>query len=153
MPVITPSAFSHINIKVSNLDRSLHFYERVLGFRLVYDNSAKRAQDRVLIGIVAGTALELTLPGDGISTPRDATSAGYSCITFSVPDVDAAYAALLAEGVACEGSLTTLDTGTRLAFFRDPDGNLLEVIDFKGPITLAELFERRAGTQGSFKAR
>jgi catechol 2,3-dioxygenase-like lactoylglutathione lyase family enzyme len=147
MPVITPSAFSHINIKVSNLDRSLRFYERVLGFRLVYDNSAKRVQDRVLIGIVAGTALELTLPGDGITTPREATSAGYSCITFSVPDVDAAYAALLAEVVACEDSLTTLDTGTRLAFFRDPDGNLLEVIDFKGPITLAELFERRAGTQ------
>jgi catechol 2,3-dioxygenase-like lactoylglutathione lyase family enzyme len=147
MPVITPSAFSHINIKVSNLDRSLRFYERVLGFRLVYDNSAKRAQDRVLIGIVAGSALELTLPGDGITTPRDATSAGYSCITFSVPDVDAAYAALLAEGVACEGSLTTLATGTRLAFFRDPDGNLLEVIDFKGPITLAELFEKRVGTQ------
>jgi catechol 2,3-dioxygenase-like lactoylglutathione lyase family enzyme len=147
MPVITPSAFSHINVKVSNLDRSLHFYERVLGFRLVYDNGAKMAQDRVLIGIVAGTALELTLPGDGITAPRDATSAGYSCITFSVPDVDAAYAALLAEGVACEGSLTTLDTGTRLAFFRDPDGNLLEVIDFKGPITLADLFERRMGAQ------
>jgi catechol 2,3-dioxygenase-like lactoylglutathione lyase family enzyme len=147
MPVITPSAFSHINIKVSNLDRSLRFYERVLGFRLVYDNSAKGAQDRVLLGIVAGTALELTLPGDGITTPRDATSAGYSCITFSVPDVDAAYAALLAAGVACDDSLTTLATGTRLAFFRDPDGNLLEVIDFKGPITLAELFEKRVGTQ------
>jgi catechol 2,3-dioxygenase-like lactoylglutathione lyase family enzyme len=45
-------------------------------------------------------------------------------MAFRVPDVDAARAALEAKGVAFDGE--TLQTSVcRMAFFHDPDGNLL----------------------------
>jgi catechol 2,3-dioxygenase-like lactoylglutathione lyase family enzyme len=140
---LKPLALSHIGINVSNLDRSLGYYRRVFGYQLVYDNDAKEEHDHVLIGVIAGTAVELVkkaAPGGHVAPrPVDPNSIGFSGITFSVKDVDEAYTALEHEGLANMDPPVTLPNGIRLVLFRDPDGNLLEVIDLKGPKSLAEL--------------
>jgi catechol 2,3-dioxygenase-like lactoylglutathione lyase family enzyme len=145
MSILEPLAFSHISIKVADLVRSLRYYERVFGYRLAYDNQAAGEAERVLIGIIADTAVELVAPPRGSEAqtlqdhPENLNSIGFSCVTFSVPDVDAAYEALRAEGLANVNPPITIANGIRQVFLRDPDGNLLELIDFKGPKTLAEL--------------
>jgi catechol 2,3-dioxygenase-like lactoylglutathione lyase family enzyme len=141
--LLKPLALSHIGIHVSNLQRSLEYYRQVFGYQLVYDNEAESGQDRVLIGVVAGTAIELVKKagggGQGADTLTSPNGVGFSGITFSVPDVDDAYAALASRGLANMEPPVTLPNGIRLVLFRDPDGNLLEVIDLKGPKSLAEM--------------
>jgi catechol 2,3-dioxygenase-like lactoylglutathione lyase family enzyme len=138
--IIEPMALSHIGIFVSNLERSLDYYRRVFGYRLYYDNHATAGQDRVVIGIVADVAVELveraeaTRPETG--SPADIGGNDW-CISFSVAGVDAAYIALRAHGLANMDPPVTLANGMRSAIFRDPDGTLLEIIDLKGPKSLA----------------
>ena len=142
-PLLRPLALSHIGITVADLDRSLQYYRQVLGFQVIYDNQAEEGADRVLIGLIAGTAVELVKKsGDaGLSRIKEINpdAIGFSCITFSVPDVDEAYAALEAAGLANMDPPVTLPVGFRLVFCRDPDGNLLELIDLNGPKSLAEM--------------
>lgn len=52
-------------------------------------------------------------------------------IHFDVPDVDAAYAALVARGVEFEEAPANRPWGTRMAAFRDPEGYALEIV---GPL-------------------
>ena len=144
--LLKPRALSHIGIRVSDLARSIDYYRRVFGFRAVYDNHAGPDADRVVIGIIAGLAVELIKPADAqagpAAQPVDPNALGFSGITFSVDDVDEAFAALQAQGLANMDPPKTVPPGIRLVLFRDPDGNLLEVIDLKGPKSLAEMAGR-----------
>jgi catechol 2,3-dioxygenase-like lactoylglutathione lyase family enzyme len=146
VPVLKPLALSHIGITVADLDRSLQYYRKVLGFQLIYDNQAEEGADRVLIGLIAGAAVELIKKsGDaGLGRIKEIDAIGFSCITFSVPDVDEAYAALEAAGLANMDPPVTLPVGFRLVFLRDPDGNLLELIDLNGSKSLAEMATEQA---------
>lgn len=52
-------------------------------------------------------------------------------IHFDVPDVDAAYQALLARGVEFEEAPANRPWGTRMASMRDPEGFAIEIV---GPL-------------------
>lgn len=111
-------------IQVADTARARAFYEGVLGLALRDDGFA-------LIADFFGAMLRITtLPN---SVPSGAPAFG-----FVVPDVHGAAALLASRGVALEryaflgeaqgaDGVWTGPTGTKVAWFKDPDGNLLSI--------------------------
>ncbi|MGB8476521.1 MAG: VOC family protein [Candidatus Acidiferrum sp.] len=104
--------------------RSTSFYRDTLGLTLAYED------DFAAVFNTGGVTLRVSLVAD--FTPHEHTILG-----FHVPDVTATIKALREKGVVCnlypsfrqdELCILTLPGGTaRVAWFNDPDGNLLSV--------------------------
>lgn len=110
----------HIALKTPDFRRALAFYTKVLGFPI---KASIPGKEIVFIDI-GGTTIELMqgAPAEGDKRP----SCGLMHLAFQVDDVDATYTELAAKGVAFH--ITPTNVGDiRLAFFRDPDGNELEL--------------------------
>jgi len=130
-PLVSPKGFSHLAIRVTDLDRSVAFYSRVLGFD-VFDDLRDDPRLPRVFGTIGSTAVELlktkasgpAAPADGAGNPP-----GLAAFAFAVEDMDATFAAL------------------KLAWVRDPDGTMFELIELpRKAASMAELAPR-------FKAR
>lgn len=114
----------HIGVMVSDLERSVVWYQRVLGLRLV----ERRQLGQTLIAFLAageGQALVELVQKSGSYARKGVVNH----IAFSVPDLDAALARLRVEGVNLEGvEPIPIWDGGRIAFFEGPDGELLELV-------------------------
>ena len=139
--LLQPMAHSHAGVYVSDMARSISFYRDLLGFDLRYDSAPGQPGDRVVFGLIAGLAVELVKKAElgVIAAPVAADGMGIANLSFSVPDVDQAYAALLARDLANMDQPITLPSGVRLVLFRDPDGNLIELLDLRGPKSVYEM--------------
>jgi catechol 2,3-dioxygenase-like lactoylglutathione lyase family enzyme len=125
--------FQHVTVSVSDVNKSLAFYRDLLGFpvlgRLYYKNKVGLIIDFLDIGNNA--ILEVfsfgvpTKPTEFI--PND-LQLGMRHMAFTVKNTDAVVARLKKAGV--EFTLDPLDAtgGVRIAFFKDPDGTLCEVV-------------------------
>src|ERR671922_702066 len=141
-----------IGMTVSDADRSVDFYARVLSFTKTADvEQAGDAPER-LLGVFAvrtrtirmqlgGECIELTefLAARGRPAPADSRSNDrwFQHIAIVVSDMDRAYAGLRAAHVehASSGPQRLPDwnlnaAGIRAFYFRDPDRHTLEVIQF-----------------------
>jgi catechol 2,3-dioxygenase-like lactoylglutathione lyase family enzyme len=104
----------------TDLDRSHAFYGGVLGLERVEASGFANAYD------VNGTPLRVTLVERLAPAP-------YTVLGFRVPDLAAAMAALDVEFLRFESleqddaGVWTAPSGTRVAWFHDPDGNTLSV--------------------------
>lgn len=113
-------------IWTSRIAEAEAFYRDVLGLRL------RTRSDGALVFDVGGGDLRVApVPS---TTPSEHTVMG-----FAVSDVDSVIASLSARGVvferfagfphAANGTVISPD-GARVAWFRDPDGNILSVVQF-----------------------
>lgn len=91
---------------------------------------------RMLRSAADGWRLELlhragSVVGLQASSPVDAAlTRGFGHLALDVPDVDAAYDALLAAGATDRMSpRPSPEPGVRMAYVADPEGNLLELLD------------------------
>ncbi len=126
--------FQHVTITVSNVERSLAFYRDLLGFpvlgRLYYSNEVKLVIDFLDIGNNA--ILEIFSFVNASVKPSefiyDDLQLGMRHMAFKVKDVDAVAERLKKAGV--EFTLNPVDAvgGVRIAFFKDPDGTLVEIV-------------------------
>ena len=129
-PPSSPSALTHIRqidytvIFVRDLLAMRRFYEEVLGFALV-----KTLDDGWFEYHIGTTTLALRTYGDRFNDPPPAPGALSVQLAFRVPPsaVAACAAELEAKGVLLVAPLTDHPFGHRTIFFRDPDGNLLEI--------------------------
>ncbi len=118
----------HIGIMVKDLDRSIAFYQDVLGLKLV---ERRRSNTLELAFLQVGdTEIELIAGGQGY-VEQDGV---VNHLAFTVTDLDAALAHLKAHGV----ELITPEPrpiwdGMRVLFFRGPDGEKLELFERKVP--------------------
>ena len=107
------------------------FYVEVLGLRVVLDNGAGTPPGFFLADD-AGMALEI------IGRPADVTAGEtrYLChIAFAVADIDVERKRLESLGLVFEDT-TVVDTpALKTCFFRDPDGNRLQIIWRAQPLT------------------
>jgi lactoylglutathione lyase len=114
---------SHVTFCVSDLDRSLAFFA-ALGFREQFRFNADAQTTNVFLEI-AGLPTRLELAA--ADTPAET---GYSHFAIRVDDLDAALAALAAEGIGPDSGQGIIEAGSaRYCYVRDPDGGRIELLE------------------------
>lgn len=109
-----------VNVPTTDLDRARRFYGEVLGLEA---SAVYQRGDRPPMGAEFETGTVTLALIDSAAIGRE-FRANTLPIAFRVDDVEAARAALEAQGVSFAAD--TLDTGVcHMAFFEDPDGNSL----------------------------
>jgi catechol 2,3-dioxygenase-like lactoylglutathione lyase family enzyme len=117
-------AIDYTVIFVRDMAAMRHFYEGVLGFPLVRELSPGWIEYRV-----GDNTLALARPSrTAMDAPTPSGSASLQlAFRVSVPEVDQCADELVRQGVRLLSPPTDQVFGHRTLFFRDPDGNLLEV--------------------------
>ena len=105
---------------VADLERMTRFYSETLGLSV-----GERSARFVALG-GAGAPLALEAGGPPAGPPRDKEQ-NPTLVQFAVSDIDGAVTALAARGVRFEGEVRRCPFGA-LAFFRDPEGNRLALL-------------------------
>lgn len=113
----------HIALRARNYAAMRSFYTETLGFRVLGQIPGRNPGQDILFLDIGGTTIEL-ISAEG-AEPGKPTS-GFAHLAFEVDDVDATYEALKAKGVPFHTEPRSVGD-IRLAFFRDPDGNELEL--------------------------
>ena len=126
----------HVCIGVADLDATVAWYQRVLGFEVDIRWTVPELPGFRLAYIKKGDfRIELIDTGEREpATPAPMAFdqflrvPGFSHLCFRVDDVDLAMEAIEAKGVSAELPPTDFpDVGRRVAFFRDVEGNFLEL--------------------------
>ncbi len=125
----------HVNLTVSDLDRSIDFYCRLLGLTLRWRREA--GEDRAAAHVGDDRHyLALFEARPGSRRPRiDYEAVGLNHFGFVVDDLDAARDRLVSLGVTPHGE-ADYDPGRRLYFF-DPDGIEVELVQYEPAVTSA----------------
>jgi catechol 2,3-dioxygenase-like lactoylglutathione lyase family enzyme len=109
-------------------EQAKKFYGETLGFRFLKDDGF------ALVFDAHGTMLR-------ISKVKEFTPAAHTILGWEVQDIPAAVRDLTARGVVFERypgmpqdaqGICTFPTGDRVAWFKDPDGNVLSLSQHKG---------------------
>jgi catechol 2,3-dioxygenase-like lactoylglutathione lyase family enzyme len=114
----------HIALYTANFDRMRSFYTTVLGFPVVGEFPGHN----ILFVDCGSTAIEIV---ESAARADAGDVGGWTHLALAVDDVDAAYAELSSAGVAfhaAPGDFPPERPQCRIAFFRDPDGNELELV-------------------------
>jgi glyoxylase I family protein len=143
--------FSHLCIAVSDTEASLRFYRDLLGLEVFFDveldgppmevvTGEAGARGRMIGGMLGGTVVEL-LQFTHRSLGRQSNNVlGYTNISLSVRDIDAALAAITAAGFRPEEQPVEIG-GVRMFFVRDPDGTPVEFVSYpNGETTSAQMW-------------
>ena len=117
----------HVSINVSDIDKTLDFYSRILGLK--QQQTVDCGEFNITyFGLPSGARLELfDYHGRNFKSPRQESEVGLRHIALQVVDVAALEKLLRAEGV--EITLPTCDLpylGVRVLLFLDPNGVTLE---------------------------
>ncbi len=107
-----------VKVDVTDIDRSLKWYRDKLGFQLDEQHSAGPWR-QLTIPELPNTALGLYLNPDGAGL-------GGKKATFVVTDIELARDRLVRAGVEVD-EIVELDEWVKLAFLRDPDGNIFGI--------------------------
>jgi glyoxylase I family protein len=140
----------HVNINCTDLDRSRAFYEKV-GFKTVVKLGTggsdgmttglqlpQGSQGRAVLMMLEpdkprGTRLDLIEwvdPPTHGSTPPDLAHVGFARIALWTIGIEEEVDRLRGEGIEMMSDIVAMPDGTKFICFRDPDGTVLELIDF-----------------------
>ena len=129
-------AFDHVGLTVADLDGMTRWYCERFGLEVEFAFALEQFAFRGVVLRGDGYRLELlaregSVPGPQAANPVDAAlTRGFGHVAFDVPDVDAAYAALVAAGSTDRMSpRPSPEPGVRMAYVADPEGNLVELLD------------------------
>lgn len=143
----TVSRLHHIGIPVSDMERSLAFYERLLGFTKPGITAVAEGPELSAVLQVPDAKLDAVFLRSGdlflellqYSSPEIQPFNGRNCdvgvlhVCFEVEDAQAVFEELSADGVAFNAPPMTLEEGDlaghTFAYFRDPDGIQLELME------------------------
>jgi len=118
----------HTCLNVSNLDRSIEFYTKMIGLRFVSRREVRQNNAEIaFLQDTSGAAIELTHWRDKKNlTEGD----NFDHIAFGVDNVEATVNELRTKSVAIAMEPFSLAGSTsKIAFVKDPDGNWLELIE------------------------
>lgn len=110
-PTLPPLEVKVVNVVITSrkFDQTVKFYGETIGLRSFYQDQTSTFFSGGGVNVV-------------IVRAKGKTKGSQVCLDLATPDVDKARKALLARGVKFEA-----DT-PKLVSFRDPDGNLIEVV-------------------------
>jgi catechol 2,3-dioxygenase-like lactoylglutathione lyase family enzyme len=119
---------AHTTLPTADLDRLRSWYEGILGFEP--------------FAVRPGAVLYRTAVGSVFAISRGSvvSSSTHTQMAFTVDDIEAEVTELQARGVVFEtyetpkttGGIATIGAG-RAAWFKDPDGNVLAILQFDDP--------------------
>lgn len=131
----------HTGLTVSDLERSIDFYTELLNCTVEsrFSVGGTALQTAVDTPDVSGTFAHLRSdetrielveyePAGELSPPESIPQPGVVHLAFAVEDVDAFLKELPDDIESLSGPQTT-ESGTRIVFVRDPDGNLVELLE------------------------
>ena len=131
----------HTGVTVTDLDKTIEFYTQILDCTVESRFSVSGEALGTAVGSegVSGTFAHLDSGGTRIEfveyEPADErheqmslTRPGAMHLAFSIDDVDA-FVDELPEGIEPLSEPQTTESGTHLVFVRDPDGNLVELLE------------------------
>lgn len=149
-------SIDHVNIVVRDLLRMTAFYRDVLGFRVTKQVSISGDWIDETVGLtgVLGDVVYLDLPsgprielidyrepkGVGGSDDNRPNLVGFRHIAFRVSEIDALADKLARAGVEFQSEVKSVPVSQvtysggvrkRLVYFRDPEGNILELCEYK----------------------
>lgn len=111
----------HFAIEVSDLEKSIAFYECMVGYHL--EKRFQWGTERIAFLKLGSSRLELVQPERFV--PR---LSNYH-LAFEVEDVKEVCDRLVGDGYSLEEGPFTWETGCKSVFFSGPDGELLEFIE------------------------
>jgi catechol 2,3-dioxygenase-like lactoylglutathione lyase family enzyme len=131
----------HVGITVADLDRAVDFYAETFDLDVVAEFSVGGDAFAEAVAVEGASAEFAHLDADGVrvelvaydpdADPADEPELnrpGATHLGLSVDDVEAFYADL-ADDVETLSPPRTTESGTTVLFVRDPEGNLIEVLD------------------------
>lgn len=128
--------FDHTSVRTSNMDRSIDFYTRLMGLKLLSRREIKQTNAEIAFlqdSEEKGARLELTY----YRNQRKFIQADYEerlfdHIAFEIKDMDKTISKLRSEKVTVTDEPYRLGpAGPLIAFIEDPDGTLIELIETK----------------------
>lgn len=121
--------FSHLAIRVKDINKMLDYYCRGLGFeeafRILNDDGSLRI---VYVHISEGQYLELCLGGDKRVDFDDKKTLGVRHICFTVDDISKAKEEMEARGVVFDSEIMLMKDKNLAVYLFDPEGNKIEIV-------------------------
>ena len=131
----------HVGVTVSELDRAVAFYTDVLGLEVVAEFSVGGEAFADAVDVAGASAAFAHLEAGGVRVElveygpagepmpeRSLDRPGATHLGLAVDDVEAFHDDL-DPAVETLSEPRTTESGTTILFLRDPDGNLVEVLD------------------------
>lgn len=141
----------HVNVVVTDAERSLAFYGRLLGVAPVMDRmlegpwfdaltgmAGARARCIILDAPEGGCRIELlAFAQDHAALPANSLPAtpGLRHVAIRVSDLDACLATMAEPPPVIEVPRDIVPVGKRMAYIIDPDGAIIELAEYGGPPT------------------
>lgn len=119
---------AHVCIGVGDLDKSVAFYRDILGMNETARRTLPNGTTLVMMNSGGKTEIELIYRSRQQGGTPSASQVGLRHIAYFVDDIDAMVAALKQKGVEFYREPGPKGTGLRVAFFRDPDGADIELM-------------------------
>ena len=118
--------FLHTRMRVSDLDESVSFYEKVFGLEVSRRHESPRGSKLVFLSVPnSDEEIELTyFPGSGQVTVQE----DLMHLEFEVESMSEFEVHTKSVGVPLSDEPTKSSSGTKFAFVDAPDGNEIEVI-------------------------
>ncbi len=132
MAPVADARFRHVTLFVNDNERVARWYQEMLGMALDARFTLKRpdgTQIDVLRLRLGSMLMHVSKLPDLVPRERGREYQGWRHVSFAVPDVDAAWSRLKANGadVVGNGGINFDPPGYRVAFVRDPEGNFVEL--------------------------
>ncbi len=139
-------AFHHTAISVSDLERSIQFYRDILGMNLEWRSNRRRNErlEKVLAlknvdvsyAMLSGWGGRIEIfqyhspEGDPFPHDKPVCDHGITHVAFQVSEIEDLYKKLADEGVRFNSPPQEVRPGVKAAYFHDPDGISLEIVQY-----------------------
>lgn len=114
----------HVQVEVADMEKALAFYQGMAGMKVAWDRVLPTGVRLVMLSGAGETRLELA-SGAATATPGRIKHVGYE-----VADLDETIRKLEVAGFAFHRKPQKPED-SRIAFFRDPDGSEIELLEEK----------------------
>ncbi len=122
------SRIHHIAIITSDYDKTIDFYVKKLGFKIIRENYRLERKDWKLdLRVNEYTELEIFVESNPPKRVNRPEACGLRHLAFCVDSVEQTVSELEKVGINCEPIRLDDYTGKKMTFFHDPDGLPLEI--------------------------
>ena len=127
--------FVHTSIRTSNMERSIDFYSKFFGLKLLSRHEIKQTNAEIAFLQDAegkGCILELTLfRNQNKFAQTEYEERLFDHLGFEIADINKTLDAMREENIVITDEPFKFNEKTTIAFIEDPDGTLIELIERK----------------------